>query len=54
MNSLAFPFTCIHPSTDDERRAPMGLADSDRCRHCRGPILRTDTVGLCWSCMPTI
>lgn len=52
MNSLYSPPT-MHACTDDERRAPMGLADHDRCRGCRGPILRTDTVGLCWSCMPT-
>lgn len=54
MITPTFPDFCMHPVADDERRAPMGLADSDRCRHCRGPILRTDTVGLCWSCMPTI
>lgn len=44
------------PSTtmlDDERREPMGLTERDRCRHCRGPVSRTDATGLCWSCMPT-
>jgi len=38
---------------DDERRDPIGIADTDRCRICHGPILRTATTGLCWSCMPT-
>jgi hypothetical protein len=37
---------------DDERREPMGLSDRDRCRSCQGPISRTDSSGLCWSCMP--
>lgn len=42
------------PSTvDDERRAPMGLAERDTCHRCRGPVSRTDATGLCWSCMPT-
>ena len=50
MNST-FPTSTLH--ADDERRAPMGLSDHDRCRGCRGPIVRTDTAGLCWSCMPT-
>jgi hypothetical protein len=39
--------------SDDERRAPMGLTERDRCRRCNGPIHRTDLSGLCWSCMPT-
>jgi len=38
--------------TDDERRAPMGLTEQDQCHACRGPITRTDSSGLCWSCMP--
>jgi hypothetical protein len=37
---------------DDERREPMGLTETDRCRLCRGAITRTDASGLCWSCMP--
>lgn len=38
---------------DDERRDPMGLTDRELCRQCHGPVHRTDTSGLCWSCMPT-
>ena len=38
---------------DDERRAPMGLTDRDRCRCCHEAISRTDSSGLCWRCMPT-
>ena len=37
---------------DDERRAPMGLLERDRCRECGGPAHRTDASGLCWACMP--
>lgn len=43
----------IHALIDDERRDPMGLTDRDRCHQCRGAVHRTDTSGLCWSCMPT-
>lgn len=38
---------------DDEHREPMGLPEHDRCHECSGPVLRTDTPGLCWACMPT-
>jgi len=38
---------------DDKRRDPMGLTDRELCRQCHGPVHRTDTSGLCWSCMPT-
>ena len=38
---------------DDERREPMGLNEQDSCPRCHGPVLRTDTSGLCWACMPT-
>lgn len=43
------PLTIVH---DDERRAPMGLSERDRCRGCGGPAHRTDASGLCWVCMP--
>lgn len=46
-----FPLTSH--GQDDERRDPMGLADSDACPECHGPVLRTDATGLCWRCMPT-
>ncbi|MFY9232677.1 MAG: hypothetical protein WAO50_12310 [Candidatus Nanopelagicales bacterium] len=45
--------TTFHSLRDDERREPMGLTLTETCRRCRGPILRTSTAGLCWSCMPT-
>ena len=31
---------------------PMGLTERELCRECHGAISRTDTSGLCWSCMP--
>lgn len=37
---------------DDERRAPMGLSERDKCRQCGGAVIRTDYSGLCWGCMP--
>lgn len=37
---------------DDERRAPAGLSDRERCPQCHGAIDRTDASGLCWRCMP--
>lgn len=51
--SNLYPLTPRTGTLDDERREPMGLSDSDACRECHGPVLRTDTPGLCWSCMPT-
>lgn len=48
-----YPLTIPTSILDDERRDPMGLNDSDACRECHGPVLRTDATGLCWSCMPT-
>lgn len=53
MSTTLTPMTMPCTATDDERRAPMGLTERDRCRSCHGPIHRTDVSGLCWSCMPT-
>ncbi len=38
---------------DDERRAPMGLTEHDRCRQCHEAVHRSDASGLCWRCMPS-
>ncbi len=53
MLGTTVPSSTLTLVADDERREPMGLAQQDCCSRCQGPVLRTDTSGLCWSCMPT-